>query len=210
MTKWHYIKHLFRLITGRSKPPAVPTGHTIEVAFYSGGKPYYRLSDQFSTFVERGLDAYQVYEELSMRMDAKDLMEYITKIEEKLNANPIKVQDIAVLVNLLKERATLPLAPRDMIWKLASVAYFDDKESPYTYDSTYAQKKIETWQVNKDVDDFFLYKQLRDLIPLPELSKETYQALQKTMGLIIDHHSKLLSGYPSPKPAAPSSSKGKK
>ena len=208
MSKWKYIKHLFRLITGKVKKWQLQTGHTVEVAFYSGGKPYYKLSDLFNTFTERGLDAYQVYEEVSMRMDKKDLMGYLEKLEEKVNANPIKLSEIVTLIHILKERVELPLAPKELIWKMASVAYFDESESPYNYDSDYNLRKIAQWRVNKDVDDFFLYSQLRDLMPLPELSNEIYQALQTTLNKIIKHHSKLTTGSQSQKQGAASLSKG--
>lgn len=199
MKKWDYFKAITNLVFHKKKKWELQTGHTVEIAFYSGGKPYYKLSDLFNTFTERGLDAYQVYEEVSMRIDKKDLQVFVDKIKDSLNKNPIQLIEITKLITLLEERISLVIAPRELIWKMGSVAYFDESESPYTYDSLYAQKKIALWKKNGDVDDFFLFQQLSSLMPLPELSKETYHQLQETISKILKHQQKSISGNHLPK-----------
>lgn len=187
MTKLQYLKSLTKLLLSKNKKWELQTGHTVEIAFYSGGEPYYKLSDLFNTFTERGLDAYQVYEEISMRIAVDDLKLFINKFKELCNSNPIQILEVSKALNFLEERVNFVIPPRDLIWKMASVAYFDESESPYTYDAMYAQKKIKLWQENKDIADFFLYQQLKALIPLPELSSETYKILQETISKILNH-----------------------
>lgn len=197
MTKLTYIKSLLKLLFSKKKKWELQTGHTVDVAFYSGGKPFYKLSDLFNTFTERGLDAYQTYEEIGMRIEVTALKEFVAKFKELCNSNPIQILEVARVLNFLEERINFVIPPRNLIYKLASIAYFDESESPYTYDTIYANKKMEQIRKNNDVDDFFLYQQLGDLIPLPKLSKETYQVLQDTMEKVIDYQSKSIFGNPS-------------
>jgi len=200
MTKSTYLKSLLKLIiSGKPKKWELQTGHTVDVAFYSGGKPYYKLHDLFDTFTERGLDAYQVYEEISMRVEVTALKEFVQRFKTLLNSNPINILDTANVLNFLEERINFVIPPKNLIYKMAAVCYFDDNESPYTYNESYAQKKIAAWKKNGDVDDFFLYQQLGQLTPFPKLSKETYQILQQTMDKILNYQSKVTSGKASVK-----------
>lgn len=192
MTKWKYAKFLFKLLFNKKKKWELQTGHTVDQAFISGGKNYYKLSDLFNTFTERGMEAYQVYDEVAMRADTATLKEFIAKFKNDLNTG--KLMDCAITLNFLEERVNLIIPPKALIWKMGAVAYFDETESPYTYDAIYAQKKIAKWKANGDVDDFFLYKQLGDLMPLPKLSKETYQVLQATITELLNYQSKSISG----------------
>lgn len=198
MTKWTYFKSLLKLIvSGKPKKWELSTGHTVKTAFYSGGKPYYQLHDMFDTFTERGLDAYQVYEEISMRIEVSALKEFVEKFKKLLTSNPINILDAANVLNFLEERVNFVIPPKNLIYKMAAVAYFDEHESPYTYNENYAQQKIKNWKESGDVDDFFLFQQLGQLIPLPKLSKETYQTLQQATEKIINYQSKVISGSPS-------------
>lgn len=199
MTKWEYIRNITRAVFSNKKAWKLETGHSVEVAFYSGGVPHYRITDTFNTYAGRGFEAYQVYEEVTMRMDNATALKYVEKIEKEANSNPIKMTEIIKFIGLLKERLALPLPPRELIYRLAAVAYFDANESPYSYDHVYCEKKIERWKKNGDVDDFFLSQRLKDLIPLPELSKETYQTLQETIEKMMKHHLKQISGNHLPK-----------
>lgn len=209
MTKWTYAKSLFKLIFSKKKKWELQTGHKVKLEFYSGGTPYYQLHDLFDTFTERGLEAYQVYEELSMRVDAETLKQFIAKFKQLCNSNPIQILEVSKVLNFLEERVNFVVPPRDMIYKMAAVAYFDENESPYTFNAAYAHEKIERWKKNNDVDAFFLYKQLRDLIPLPNLSKEIYEMLVQTTEKIINYQLKNISGKASATPAEHSTSNGK-
>lgn len=206
MTKWFYIKSMLRCLFGRVNPPKLQTGHKLELVFYSGGKPHFQLSDQFNTFSERGLEAYQAYEEILMRIDSNELKETVKKLKSITNSKEIQLTEIIRIVNNIEERQNFALPPREMIWRMGAIAYIDETESPYGYDHVYAMKKIATWKKNGDVDDFFLCQQLRDLMPLPELSKEIYQSLQATSDKILRYQRQALRPRPSQANGAPRSS----
>jgi hypothetical protein len=151
----------------------IEEGHVIEPAFISGGVQYYRLKDYFNTFSLRGLMALQVYEEWNMRMTREQLTEFINKFD-KIMSNPkaINIGEMARLVGGLKERVEFVMPTTEIVYKFASVAFFDRNESPYSYDPEYCKAKIKRWKEAGDISDFFIVTRLRDMIPLPELSEE--------------------------------------
>jgi hypothetical protein len=48
---------------------------------------------------------------------------------------------------------------------LASVVFFDETESPFSYDFEYNKVKIEKWKKSKETLDFFLSRLSQELIP---------------------------------------------
>lgn len=184
-SKLTYLGWLVRAIVNHPKKWDLKTGHSIEVAFYSGGRPYYRLTDPFNTYAARGMQAFQVYDEILMRTDVKELQETLKTMKKTINSKEIKMVELVRIINNLDERINFALPPRELLYKMGAVTYFDDSESPFEYDSQYADKKIATWKHNGDVDDFFLHNQLKTFMPLPELSKEHYQIFQQTIQMIL-------------------------
>lgn len=166
-------------------------GHVIEPAFIAGGIQYYRLKDYFNTFSLRGLTALQVYEEWNMRMTREQLTEFIGKCENILsNPKQINLGDLARLISNMKERVELVMPTSEIVYKFASVAFFDKNESPYSYDPEYGKAKIARWKEAGDVSDFFIVMRLRDMIPLPELSEEDLKICLSIVDQIADAHSK--------------------
>lgn len=165
-------------------------GHVIEPAFISGGVQYYRLKDYFNTFSLRGLMALQVYEEWNMRMTRDQLLEFINKFEKIIN-NPkqINMGEIARMVGNMKERLELVMPTSEIVYKFASVAFFDKNESPYAYDPEYCKAKIKRWKEAADISDFFIVTRLRDMIPLPELSEEDLQLCLSIVDQLAEVHS---------------------
>ena len=165
-------------------------GHVIEPAFISGGVQYYRLKDYFNTFSLRGLMALQVYEEWNMRMTRDQLLEFINKFEKIIN-NPkqINMGEIARMVGNMKERLELVMPTSEIVYKFASVAFFDKNESPYAYDPEYCKAKIKRWKEAADISDFFIVMRLRDMIPLPELSEEDLQLCLSIVDQLAQVHS---------------------
>ncbi len=70
------------------------------------------------------------------------------------------------------ERLNFVVPTSDIIWRLCSVVFFDETESPYRYDPEYAKTKIAKWKASGKIYDFFLSLRINQLIPLPELSEE--------------------------------------
>ena len=165
-------------------------GHVIEPAFISGGVQYYRLKDYFNTFSLRGLMALQVYEEWNMRMTREQLLEFINKFEKIIN-NPkqINMGEIARMVGNMKERLELVMPTSEIVYKFASVAFFDKNESPYAYDPEYCKAKIKRWKEAADISDFFIVTRLRDMIPLPELSEQDLHLCLSIVDQLAEVHS---------------------
>lgn len=174
-------------------PPVwqIDEGHVIEPAFISGGVQYYRLKDYFNTFSLRGLMALQVYEEWNMRMTREQLQEFISKADKVLsNPKQINIGEIAKMVEQMKERLNLIMPTSEIVYKFASVAFFDKNESPYSYDPEYCKAKIQRWKEAADVSDFFIVMRLKDMIPLPTLSEADLAICLNMVDQIADAHSK--------------------
>lgn len=133
-------------------------------AFKLNGKKYFMYEDQTKAPTGRQLSALAIYEEFNMRCTRDYLLAHVKAMEVLLNSNPIKLTVIAQINQNLKERLGLAILP-DHVYKLASVTYFDETESPYSYDYQYNNKKIEEWKVSGGTLDFFMKTPLKDLIP---------------------------------------------
>jgi len=138
--------------------------YMIEEAFEIGGKKYYRFTDVFNLPIERGLMSLMVYEESRMKCSVEYLQKHIEATRKLLHAGKIDIFRINQLNEQLNERINFVL-DIDLLYKLASVVYFDENENPSLYDAEYCNKKIEFWKKNKEVADFFLQKPLTELLP---------------------------------------------
>lgn len=188
-----FIRFWQRLATRLGHRPIwqIEEGHVIEPAFISGGVQYYRLKDYFNTFSLRGLMALQVYEEWNMRMTREQLQEFITKADRILsNPKQINIGEVATTVAMMKERLELIMPTSEIVYKFASVAFFDKNESPYSYDPEYCKAKIQRWKEAGDVSDFFIVTRLRDMIPLPQLSEEDLRICLQVVDQVAGQHSK--------------------
>jgi hypothetical protein len=74
----------------------------------------------------------------------------------------------------------------DLIYKLASVVFFDKSESPTHYEHGYNQKKIEHWKKKASMYDFFLQMPVQQLVPFLKQSEgDTHTYLQKIMEMTM-------------------------
>lgn len=144
---------------------------TIKPAFISGGVQYFEMTDPFNGYCQRVLEAMDIYEEWMMRITRKDLERFISKLDEILESPHISIQEIIKVKFSIQERLNYALPNKEIIYKFASVVYFDESESPYHYDTKYNEQKIERWKKDMDIPSFFLTVPIRTLIPLPDLSK---------------------------------------
>jgi len=81
----------------------------------------------------------------------------------------------------LKERIELMAMP-EYIYKLASVIFFDETESLYSYDYDYNKQKIEKWKAAGGTLDFFSRTPLAELVPslnMPDNDIQTYLTVTK-------------------------------
>lgn len=151
--------------------------HRVVEAFKLNGITYYMFDDSFKVPSGRGLCALTIYEEFEQRCTKEYLKTHCRAVEVILSdPKKININALAIINRNLKERLDLAVFP-DHIYKLASVIFFDDTESPYSYDFSYNNKKIEKWKASGGTLDFFMQTPLKDLIPslkLAGLNAQTY------------------------------------
>ena len=169
------------------KPYLFDSKYKVVPAFEHNGIQYYMFEDSINTLTGRGLTAMVYYEELMMRCSLSYLQAHCEAMDKLLeNPKTIKIQEIIRLHIYMKERVNLLYAVPDHIWKLASIVFFDDTESPFMHDIRYGQKKIERWKEggDNDVRDFFYSTPLKVLIPFIEFPEEGTQRYSNITNLM--------------------------
>lgn len=171
--------------------PANNNQINFEIAFTLAGRNYYWVPDQTEIPAGRGLAALAIYEEMRMGVTKEYLELHCKAVKELLSQRKIDLTTLALIHNNLSQRAQLMILP-DYVYKLASVVFIEQNESPFTYDWRLNQEKIELFKQHGDLS-FFLTTPLRNLIPhltLPENDIEKYlQAVDRVDKL----HQQILS-----------------
>ena len=170
----------------QNKPTAdhwvVDEGHVIIPAFESGGVQYYMMKDIFNSFAGRALDAMAIYEKWSMRTTPEFMGGWLQALENTINANPIKITEVAEMINVMRERINFAIPTESIIWELASVAFFDRNESPYRYDPEYAKDKIARWKGDIGLPAFFFQDPVKGYGQLTGLIRRRFQELFESNG----------------------------
>lgn len=198
------LKELFKTKEPQKEKPLkrwdLEEGHVVVPAFEDRGVQYYEIKDLFNTFSNRAMMALQVYEEWEMRLQREDLNDFVLAFEKLLTSQKeINILNLVKVVNMLKERMNFPIPTKELYYRMASVRYFDENESPYTYDPEYNKTKVARWQeATSTVDPFFISQRLVDMMPLPKLSKEDLPTYLEIIKKISDHHSQTLQSLVSP------------
>lgn len=166
------------LITGRPQFLIEPLS-PIKEAFISNGVVYYQFEDIFSMPCQRAFEAKTFYEEMNSGISAEYLDLYIKSMESIINdKNGINLTQIITLLTRLKERKEWVI-DADIVYKLASVMYFDKNENPYTYDMKYNHGKIKRWKESQSVESFFLSTPIKNFLPFTDiLEKDLKDYLQ--------------------------------
>ena len=167
------------------------TKHAIKFAFNCGGKDYFELDDLNSMLNGRAFQAIDFFNELGMKVTPDYLKAHCASMREVINGDKFQFTDLLQLILQLEERLEMILSP-DIMYKIASVVYFDETEKPYSYDDVYGRRKIQHWKEN-GMDDFFLLKPIKELIPSLELSKADLKAYIGTHQKIDEEHLKTIS-----------------
>lgn len=166
-----------RLFNRKLKPYLVDEKYRVIPAFKLNGIAYWMYESSVEVPAGRFFAAMGIYNEMEMNAD-KDYLTSHCKAMEKLLSDPKKIQLTYIMqLNInLKERLELMTMP-DYIYKLASVIFFDETESLYSYDYEYNKKKIEMWKAAGGTLDFFSKTPLKELVPslnMPEKDTQTY------------------------------------
>jgi hypothetical protein len=143
--------------------------YQVEKAFTLGGIDYFSCTDFINIPSERAFEAMSFYNELDMKVDKTFLQGHTSAIESIINSGTIQISKIAQLNQDLKNRLDLVYDP-DLLYKLASVVFFDEKEDPTRYDKEYNRLKILKWK-KAGLDAFFLNIPLNKLLPSLDFSK---------------------------------------
>lgn len=117
--------------------------------------------DTFGIPSGRAFHALTYYEEAQMKVEREFLLAYLEAVEKELNSG--QLVKVARHTGILRKRLEYIFEP-DILYKLASVMFFDASENPYTYDFAYAAKKMELWK-KEQVEDFFYGTPLASFLP---------------------------------------------
>lgn len=135
-----------------------------EYAFSCGGTAYYRFADITNLPYERGLQALYIYNQIEMRCSRDFLVKYTEATDKILHGKDIDIYTLNQMNEILKQRLSMP-TDVELLYQLASVAFFDASENPQVYEEEYAKKKIAKWRKDKEVTAFFSQKALKELMP---------------------------------------------
>jgi hypothetical protein len=158
--------NLFR----KSKPTLKHEFHT-QFAFECGGVKYFEFVDKNNLPYQRGLDALTFFQELQNGVTKEYLLDHVKIMSGLLSQTKIDIGKVAVHNNRLSERLNY-LVSKDIIYKIASIAFIDENENPLSYDTKYNETKIQNWKDN-GADAFFLFQPMRRLIPFLKEYGET-------------------------------------
>ena len=162
-------------------------------AFELDGVTYYEFEDVFNTPCTRALSAIKYYEEMRMKCTIEYLQAWseaqanvIKQAEDdltiprnnRLNLNSLleRLSTLEQYNTRLNERLSLAIDV-DLVYKLASVVYFDATENPSVYEMNYGMKKVEKWKRAEDMESFFLRQPIKKLVPFldgQEANIQTY------------------------------------
>ena len=176
------------------------TQHIIKPAFTAGGIQYYEFDTTANLPFKRGLKFLSIYNEMDMRCDRHYLTQHVAAIEAALTGGKKVGLDelikIRQLNNQMKERLQW-VYHEDLVYKLASVVFFDANENPDDWEWKYAAEKIERWKKAEDVNTFFLHEPIQRLIPFlkdSNLNFHDYSAMAKQLDqLMLDNIYAMLS-----------------
>lgn len=146
----------------KSKPTLKHEFNT-QFAFECGGIEYFEFVDKNNLPFQRGLDALTFFQELQNGVTKEYLLDHVKIMSGLLSQPKIDIGKIAVHNNRLSDRLNY-LVSKDIIYKIASIAFVDKGENPLTYDAKYNEAKIKNWKEN-GADAFFLSQPMKRLIP---------------------------------------------
>lgn len=164
-------------------------GH-IEPVFEDQGVTYYKFSDERNIITRRGLVYLDVLNELDFMVKREDLKKAFEGIKNQLNQG--NLVEVLYVIKEISQRMDY-ITNIDLVYKLASILYFDKSEDPRDYDVIYNEKKINKWK-ESNIKDFFLKTDIIELLPFGQLSElnmsiQEYLALeekdQKTLANIL-------------------------
>lgn len=194
----------FNLFRRKARRHDLPTFQDInlpiEYGFTAAGIDYFRFVDPFNLPPVRGLKAVTFYEEARMRCSIEYLQRH-TEAMDKILTDPAKIDIFKVkqLNDQLKERIMWKMPEVELMYKLASVVYFDKTEHPANYDFAYNERKIAGWKQEGSAFDFFTQEPLRILMPFMGEQTGNLQKYSEMLQEVNEIHSANISSVLSTK-----------
>lgn len=170
---------------------------TIDYAFTLGKKHYFRFNSHINIPYQRGLQALVYYREVEMNTDRAYLQAHTEAVENVLRSNPIDVFKIKMYNDQLRQRLQLPKDP-ELMYKLASIVFFDQHENPEVYEFEKGAQKIAEWKEAASLEDFFLQQPLKELIPFLRFVGENLRTFSRLVKDVNTTHLEELSTMLSP------------
>lgn len=182
------LRNLFQ----KSKPQLPNHEYHLEHAFECGGIDYFEFVDKNNLPFERGLEAITFYQEMQNGVTNKYLKDHV-KAMSALFTDPKKINlnEVIKLNARLEERLNYIIS-KEIIYKIASIAFVDKNENCARYDYKYNEKKIQNWKENMG-DNFFLSMPIKRLIPFLQKSGDSsliyLKVVEKIEAIQQDIHS---------------------
>ena len=157
--------------------------YTVSFAFNVAGIDYFQFNSLENMPFERALMSLAIYEESKSKVTREYLEKHVEATNSILSEKTINIFDLKTLNDQLSERLQM-ITDVDILYKLASVVFFDANESPTLYDAEYCAKKIAHWKRAKSVVDFFLQIPCVELMPFINsfnFDLQTYSMLNEEM-----------------------------
>jgi hypothetical protein len=161
------LKNLFR-----NSPPTYKAEYPLQFAFNCGGIDYFEFVDKNNLPYERGLEALTFYQEMQNGV-TNDYIKNYNAAMSKLLSDPKKINlnEIIKLQAYFEQRCNY-IVSKEIIYKVASVAFVDKNEPLTRYDFKANEKKIKNWKENAG-DSFFLSMPIKKLVPFLQQSDST-------------------------------------
>lgn len=162
---------MFLKLLKKSKP-TYQADFPLEYAFTCNGIEYFEFIDKNNLPYERGMEALTFYQEMQNGVTNDYLKAYNAKMSQLLSdPKKINLNEIIKLQSRFEERCNY-IVSKDIIYKVASIAFVDKKEPLTRYDYKLNEKKIANWKENAG-DSFFLSMPIKKLIPFLQKSGDT-------------------------------------
>lgn len=160
----YWLRKALRKKQDFTKIEGVPLKH----AFTIEHQKFYEPEDAMNFPYQRGLAIMEAYNQMQLGVFPADIEYICEKVDAIFNRGKVTVDnmiEIKMYHNRLRERYQSQFRHPELLYKLASVTFIDETESPFIYDAVHAQRKIDFWKKHKSVTDFFLQIPLQRLIP---------------------------------------------
>lgn len=132
------------------------------------------------------------YEEFRMKCTLEYLQLHVKAVDNILTKQKIDIYAIKGLNDQLKQRLDIAL-DTELLYKIASIVFFDRQENIEDYDYNYNAKKIERF---KKMPGFFLQQSLMTLLPVlkdSDLNLAAYSTVVESLNRVhLENLSKAL------------------